>query len=113
MNGIYVMYFTGAAGSGEGLILLKDGILAGADGGGVLYDGTYKISEDGENLAGSISVNVPPGVGLVTGATAGSEPLKFELPLSLPTSLGEGRSLTIRTPTGPLNIIFKRLRSIE
>jgi len=113
MNGIYAIYFTGAFGSGHGVLLLRNGAIAGADASGVLYDGSYRVEGNGEILRGSVRMMVPPGAGLVTGAAAGSEPLSFDIPLALPTHLGNGRPLLLQTPTGPVNIIFKRLRGVE
>lgn len=112
MNGIYVMYFTGAVGSGHGLILLHDGTITGADAGGVLYDGSYTLNSDRTLLTGNLSMQVPAGASLVTGASAGEAPLTFDIPLSLPANLGNGHPLTLKMATGAVNIIFKKLREL-
>jgi len=111
MNGIYAMYFTGITGAGHGVIMIKDGIIAGADAGGGIYDGRFSILGDG-TLEGNARLTIPAGGRLVTGAAAGSEPMVFEIPLKLPANLGEGQALPMQTPTGPINIIFKRLRDV-
>ena len=47
MGGIYAMYFTGTAGVGHGVFVLKDGVVAGADAIGGVLDGTYQDTGDG------------------------------------------------------------------
>lgn len=109
-SGIYAIFFRGSVGDGHGLVLLRDGVIAGADAAGAIYDGDYRISEDGRFLNGAVKVVVPPGVSLATGGTAGPEPLKVEIPLRLPTDLGDGRAVSLKTPTGPVSIIFNKIR---
>ncbi len=111
MDGIYAMYFTGATGSGQGVILLKNGVIAGADSAGGTYDGNYTERDDG-TAEGSVRLTLPPGAQLVTGAAAGSQPMSIDIPLKLPINLGDGRALPMQTPTGPINIIFRRLRDV-
>ncbi len=110
MNGIYVMYFTGATGSGHGLLLLQNGTITGADAAGVTYDGTYRL--EGDNLVGTLKMIVPAGTSLVTGAAAGSSPLTFDIPLTLPSNFADGMPRILSMPTGPVNIIFRRLRDL-
>jgi len=111
MEGIYVMYFTGCVGSGNGLLLLKNGVISGADAAGGIYDGSYT-----QEIGGMLNVNVrlamPPGAALVTGATAGSVPMEVNIPTKLPANFANGQSIAIVTPTGPVNIIFKKLRDL-
>ena len=42
MNGIYAMYFTGAAGSGHAVFVMKDSVIVGADAIGGVLDGTFE-----------------------------------------------------------------------
>lgn len=112
MDGIYAMYFTGAVGSGHGLIMLSAGTITGADAAGVLYDGSYSLNPDRTLLTGSLTMQVPSGTSLVTGASAGEAPLTFEVPLSLPANLGNGRPLPLKMATGTVNVIFKKLREL-
>ena len=111
MNGIYTMYFTGLTGSGHAVFVLKDGVIVGADATGVVLDGTYKDAGEG-NLDISVTLKVPAGTWLVTGATAGRDPLTQQITATLPENLGNGRSIGVQTPTGPVNVVFKRLRDI-
>ncbi|HCR85160.1 MAG TPA: hypothetical protein DIV86_00625 [Alphaproteobacteria bacterium] len=110
MNGIYAIYYTGAIGSGQGVVIIKDGVISGADVVGGIYDGQYK--EINNQAEGLVSLTLPAGAMLVTGASSGSQPTKFDIPINLPTNLGNGQPLLIKTPTGPINIIFKRLRDV-
>ena len=105
------MYFTGSAGSGHAVFVMKDGIVAGADTVGGVLDGTYKSASEGY-LDVTVTLTVPPGAWLVTGAVAGDQPMPQEIKARLPENLGGGNPVTVQTPTGPVNVIFKRLRDL-
>lgn len=111
MNGIYAMYFTGAAGSGHAVFVMKDSVIVGADAIGGVLDGTYKEIGDG-NLDVTITLEIPAGASLVTGAIAGRKPLEQQITTILPASLGNGEAIGVETPTGPVNVVFRRLRGI-
>ena len=53
-EGIYAMYFTGHIESGHGLLMLKTGIIAGADAAGGIYDGSYT-----QDSKGTLNIHVP------------------------------------------------------
>src|SRR6266576_982816 len=110
-EGIYAMYFTGNAGSGHGLLMLKSGVIAGADAAGGIYDGSYNPGAPG-TLNVHVRLTVPPGFALVTGASAGQKPMVFEIPAQLPENFANGQPIALDTPTGPINIIFKKLRDL-
>lgn len=96
------MYYTGLAGSGHAVIILK-----GATGG--LLDGTNK--EAGEGFIDIVvELTAQPGTWLVTGPVVGQQPMKQEISARLPDNLGAGRPSPVQTPTGPVIVIFKRLR---
>lgn len=111
-EGFYSIFFTGVSGQGFGVIVLKDGTLVGADSAGGTYDGHYTIENEKQFLTGEVVLKAPPGIQLVTGAATGSEPASWTIPLSLPHDFGNGQPLSIKTPTGPINIIFRKLRDI-
>lgn len=111
MDGIYAMYFTGTVGVGHGVFVLKDGVIAGADAIGGVLDGTYEDADEG-NLTVSITMTFPPGALLVTGAVADQEPLTQQISATLPVDLGNGKPIELTLPTGPVNVIFKRLRAL-
>jgi hypothetical protein len=112
MNGIYAIYFTGLKGFGHGVIVIKDGLISGADAAGALYDGSCTVSSDGAKIEGMVVLKIPPEGMLVTGAVAGSSPQSYNIPLSLPTNFGDGDPLLIQTGTGPVNVSFKKLRDL-
>ena len=110
MDGIYAMYYTGTAGSGHAVLTMKDGIIAGADAVGGLLDGTYEAAENG-NVDISVTLKSLPGTWLVTGKLVGKKDgLMQKITATLPRNFGRGNSIGIRTPTGPVNVIFKKLR---
>jgi hypothetical protein len=111
MTGIYAMYFTGSAGSGHAVFVMKDGIVAGADAIGGVLEGTYKSAGEGY-LEVAVTLTVPSGAWLVTGAVAGDQPMAQEIKARLPENLGGGSPIMVQTPTGPVNVIFKRLRDL-
>jgi hypothetical protein len=109
-NGFYAIYYTGATGNGMGLLAAKDSVVTGADISGGLYDGSFQKNP----LSGQIDINIrmafPPGTSLVTGAIAGAQPLVLQLTSPLPANFADGTPVGIQTPTGPVNVIFKKLR---
>ena len=111
MDGIYAMYFTGNAGFGHAVFVLKDGVLVGADAVGGVLDGEYKITDQGE-IKFSINLTIPAGASLVTGVHAGNEPLTQLIEGNLPHNFSNGNPIALRTPTGPVNVSFKRLRNL-
>lgn len=111
MEGIYAMYFTGSTGSGQGLLIMKNGVIVGADVSGGVYDGSYTQEPD-RTLDVKIHLKLPPGAALVTGASAGTTPMEVDIATKLPENFSSGQALAIKTPTGPVNIIFKRLRDV-
>ena len=108
MNGIYALYMTGGASVTYALVMLKDGVLAGADAGGGLYDGTYTLRPDG-SADGFVTLVVPPEVALITGSVSG-EWRRLEVPLHLRAGFDKGEPTLILTPTGAVNVIFRKLR---
>lgn len=110
MNGFYVMYFTGRRGSGHAVFAMKDGVISGADAVGGVLDGTY--TDEGGDVDVSVKLKVPPGTLLVTGDLVGRDSLVQEINTKLPSNFCEGRPIGVKTPTGPINVIFRRLRDV-
>ena len=105
------MYYTGAANSGHAIFVMSKGVISGADATGGILDGIYEDTGDG-HIDVSVTLTSLPGTSLATGATVGREPLLQEISARLPENLGNGRSIGVQTPTGPVNVAFKRLRDI-
>lgn len=108
---IYSAYFTGAAGIAIGMFCIGDGVIVGADAGGLRYDGTLTEHPDG-SLEGIVQFRVPPGTPLITGLTA-RESQTISAAVKLPRGFDDGKTVTlIHTPAGPVNARFERLREL-
>lgn len=110
MDGFYVAYFTGSAGSSMGLFAFREGTVTGADVGGMHYDGDYVVDETRAVIEGKITYVILPGHSLITGVQAGSDPIRVDFPLELPTGFADGRVLALPTPSGVVNARFQKLR---
>ena len=108
---LYVAFFTGIAGSNMGMFCIGDGVIAGADGGGLKYDGTVEAKPDG-SLEGMVKFIVPAGTHLISGLTANqAQTLSVHVRFALGFDDGE-RITRIDTPAGPINARFERLREL-
>jgi len=111
MDGFYSAYFTGVIGNSMALFSFRDGQITGVDVGGMQYDGEYSVDDDKSLITGRIVYVILPGQQLITGAAAGSEPVRIEFPLELPTGFADGRVLSLPTPSGVVNARFQKIRS--
>ncbi len=109
-DAFYAIYYTGVAGSGLGLLAFTRGIVIGVDVAGGRYDGEYSENEATGTMEGKLKLTMPPGVPLVTGGPASQEPYTMEFPVSLSADLGGESPVQVNLPTGPVNVIFKKLR---
>lgn len=112
IDGIYAAYFTGIYGNSLGLFLFKDGVIAGTDIGGAIYDGTFSLTKDQEYIIGTVRCILPIGSSSITGVSASSEPIVFEAPIQLPKQFYGDDIHRIETQTGPINVKFKKLRGL-
>ena len=110
IDGFYGIYYTGVGGSGIGVLVIKDGLIVGADMVGGRYDGTYRHNAATGNYDAQLRMSFPPGTSLVTGALAGPQPMNLDMTTVLPANLGGEQPIRIATPTGPVNVIFRKLR---
>lgn len=110
MQGFYALYYTGIAGFGHAVLVMKDGVITGADVTGGVYDGTYTVLDNGIDI--KVDFVVPAGATLVTGQSL-AESLKQSITANLSLHFADGRPVSICTPMGPVNVIFKKLRDIE
>ncbi len=111
LNGFYAGYFMGAQGPGLGLFAFKDGVIVEVDAGGVEFDGRYKVSDDGGDCIGEITVKAPPNVTLIQGHVVGPEGLTYTIPIRLPADFAQKPYMRIETPIGPVNVSLKRVRN--
>ena len=109
---IYTAYLTGIAGNSVGIFLIGDGIIVGADIGGLTYDGNFSVSSDG-SLEGVVQFSVPAGGQLISGLKA-TEDQTITTPVKLPRGFDDGRAVTrIDTPAGPVNARFDFIREVQ
>ena len=108
VDGFYSMRFAGStSGVGSGILALYDGILVGADSGGVFYDGQYAV-ESGF-LRVDVTLTVPPGVSLVLGTPPQSAQYQFSISVAIP--LGDIEMLMpIDTPLGQVAARLRKVR---
>lgn len=113
MDGFYATYFTGAHGSGYAVLAMRSGVISGADPTGTSYDGVVEFSSTDESYRGTLLLRPAAGSILVTGVEMGSQPEPVAIPLRLPVDFANGQVIRIETPTGPINVTFKKLRNIS
>lgn len=111
MDGIYAIYFTGSWGSGHAVFVAKDGVVTGADAAGCTLDGTFHRSGD-EMIHLDVALGIPAGGVLVTGFQNGREGDTQRITATIPADFGGGQPVAIDTPTGPVNVLFRRLRGV-
>lgn len=112
MDGFYIAYLTGSAGTSVLVFVLLNGKMVGADIGGMKYDGTIEANADGSGYKCSIVYVVPAGRALITGVPPSRTPTAVPLSMDLPREFADGRVITIETPFGAVNARFERVRDI-
>lgn len=112
IDGFYAIYFTGQVGVGMGMLILNDGVIAGADGAGVTYSGEYTIKKGEPTAQGEVRLVAPPGAMLVTGQYAGEQQLEIKFPITIPVHFDIETEFQVRLPTGPVNVAAKLIKRI-
>lgn len=110
VDGFYRIVFTGAHGSGFGILVLRDGYVAGADVGGALYDGQYKLNESGDHLVIDVTMRAPAGIVPVQTGIPLAVPADVPMHMTIPVNFGGGAPILIETPLGKVNVIFAAIR---
>jgi hypothetical protein len=111
-NGIYLMTYRGSASWGQGMLVLRNGVVAGADASGGVYDGTYR--DTGPTLAFTAVMRVPPGALLVQGVPP--QPTAYDVPFvaEIPKDAIRSQSpVLVEMLPGPVNVIIKLLRPLD
>lgn len=94
------------------MFTLMNGVVTGSDENGGTLDGTLMPDENGM-LEININLGVLPDGILVTGFMNDSdEMVTHHIGASLPKDFANEQPIMIKTPTGPVNAIFRRLREI-
>ena len=113
VEGFYVGYFSGATGNSMGMFVFRDGVVAGADIGGGLYNGKYSIEPaPDEKVAVTLTFFLPTGHLTITGITADAQPLSVEMNFDLPVQFDKDAIHRIETPLGAINAKLDKVRGI-
>ena len=110
MEGFYAVYFTGASGMGQAIVVFSKGLVTGASQFGGTIDGEYKVVAGGR-IKLNLVFTATPGSTLATGQTV-TAPHSQTIIAELPASFADGQSIRVQTPLGPLTTSFKKLRSM-
>lgn len=110
MEGFYAVYYTGVAGFGHAVLVMRDGVVTGADVTGGIYDGKFKVADAG-SVSIEVTLTVPAGTTLVTGQTLPA-PYSQTIKAELSAHFANGQPVPVQTPLGPVNAIFKKLRNL-
>ena len=112
MDGIYAMYYTGEISSGLALAVIQSNKIIGADLAGSLINGKIQPTDQG-NISIDIELHLSEGTILVTGEAPLQQDIVLEASMVVPKNFADGTPHLLELPTGPVNVIFKHLRSIE
>lgn len=112
-DGFYISYMTGRTGNTLALFVFSNGVIAGADMGGGIYDGKYSVDEGTSMAHLTITFVLPAGNSSITGKSADMEPIRIKVPLELPVPTPSDSIFELNTPLGPLNTRFERIRGIN
>src|ERR1700730_9816600 len=112
MDGIYVAYLTGRAGTSLLMLVILRGSIVGADVGGITYDAKIEKKKNGSGYHCSGVYVVPAGANLITGVVPPNEPQRIVVEFDLPEDFASGPIVTIETPLGPVNAKFQKLRDL-
>lgn len=110
-NGIYNAYMTGSDGQGFAMFVFLDGVIAGSDAMGTMFDGTYSEDDSG-TLTGTVRAKIPGGSTVIQGATAGAGGLMYDVPIQLRPADLEAEFTTIPTMLGPVNLKLEKIRNL-
>src|ERR1700730_16254276 len=106
-EGFFRIAFTGATGTGLGILVVHKGSIVGADTGGGIYDGSYIENAGTQTLEFVITMSLPAGVAPVQ--TGIPLPTPMSVPISaslLQDEIGSGKPTLVQTPLGPVNVLF-------
>lgn len=113
MEGFFRIAFTGNAGSGFGVVVLCGGTVAGADVAGTIYDGVYTENPATGELGVQVNVTAPAGVTPVQTGVPLTESVTYPIDATLTSAdIANETPVLLRTPLGPVNAIFKKLRDL-
>lgn len=111
LEGIIRVAYTGATGSGLGILVFHKGSVVGADTGGGTYDGSYTENADTGALDLVITLSMPAGIVPVMTGIPLASPISVPIRISLPQGeIGGEKPTLVQTALGPVNALFKKVR---
>lgn len=109
MEGFYAMHYIGSEVSGHAVLVMKDGLITGADSIGGTLDGTFEEVDD-YNFKISLTFQTPAGSTRMNGRVVEREAPTQNFTKILPKNFSNGYAIGIQTSEGPINVVFKKLR---
>jgi hypothetical protein len=114
IDGFFRIAFTGAAGSGFGVLVFRQGSVAGADVGGATYDGTYSENPATGEINFKVNMAAPAGIAPVQTGVALTAPMDVPIAATLKSNdITSQKTVLLQTPLGPVNVIFSKIRDIH
>ena len=111
IDGVYSAYLTGSAGQGLAMLVFKNGTIAGADVGGIKYDGTYRDADSGYTV--SLKISYPPNTLLVQGMRTGPAAETAVLNFHLPSDFLSQSFIRVDAKHGPVNVKIVKVRELN
>jgi hypothetical protein len=113
IDGFFRIAFTGNAGSGLGLLVLRDGNVAGADVAGATYDGTYTINQQTNDTAFEVNMFAPAGITPVQTGIPIASPMTLPITGTLRREdIEMNKPIMVHSPLGPVNVLFTKIRDL-
>lgn len=111
IDGFYNIAFTGNAGSGFGMVIFRDGLVAGADVSGATYDGEYAANPATGKISIRVRATFPAGATPVqTGVSlAASMTTEMESFASIDDIVNQ-KTILFRSLLGPVNVACRKVR---
>ena len=104
-------FFTGTTGSGHVIFVAKDHLITGSDVTGGSLDGTFTDPSDG-NIDVDANMVIPTAGMIVTGFVNGGQDIVHRMTATIPKNFSDGQPVGLNSPTGPVKVIFRKLREI-
>lgn len=109
IDGVYLGYMTGSAGTTLGIFHIANGVLAGGDIGGGVYDGKFRLEDN--CAVGELEFRAPNGGHLVSGGQIDFE-IKLKSAFSFTLPIEKEPYHTVQSSVGKINIRFEKVRDL-
>lgn len=108
-SGFYLAYFSAEFGISIGVFVVTDGNIVGADLGGGMYDGEFKVMNS--IAEGKVKFRTREGGQTITGAN-NDLPISYEVPFRFSLPLEAPDYHELETIAGPINVKFEKIREL-